>query len=119
MVTWRDTSDHDPGDENDWRYCYVHDGNCEEQCPFCGELMCFSTAWCVPVPRPDRFEYPEFDATHPAKLDPSYKIYDETLTCCDRGACRDKAKKLANRLGIPAYERVQRREFDLYMKERS
>jgi hypothetical protein len=112
MATARDRSDHDPGDEDDWRYCYVHDGNCEEQCPFCGELLKLSRAWCVPVLTEERFTRQSFEA---AALDNSPSYY-ETITLCDRGACRDKAKALARRLGIPANERAVRRRHDYYMK---
>ncbi len=112
MASARDTSGHDPGDESDWRYSYVYDGNSEEKCPFCGDLLCFSRAWCTPVLRSDLYGM-IYDA---AVLRPDARSYDESLTSCDSKKCRDKARELARRLSIPAYERAVKRRHAYYMK---
>lgn len=112
MATARDTSEHDPGDESDWRYSYVYNGNCEEQCPFCGDLLALSRAWCTPVLRSDLYVSAEF--TRAPR--PHEKTYDEILTCCDSKKCREKAQHLARRLAIPACERAVRRRHAYYMK---
>lgn len=92
MASWRDTTDHDPGDESDglsdFEYAFA---DCP-RCPFCDDDYKFAAAYCTPV---FRYGYK------------GHKTIVDVINTCDAKSCLRIAGDLAAKWEQRLKERIR------------
>ncbi len=105
MATFRDTTNHDPGDESDSRFAW-------DVCPHCGIAYSGWKGYVTPV-----LSSVLSSVLNVVEASVFDEICDEVLKCCGHTHCIVKDRELAKKLAENLQYKLDRRHYDLLIKE--